>query len=135
MWVFIKGIPEEMNSKALAKFVKRQLSPAWLPISLNGRVRVTGSKILKIVHTRSQSVEYHGLIQVLPASKAEGVMERINQTRIGDRQLQSHPYSRRFVQSDRRRQIYHDGRSKQSEHRQVERRRSHLVCQVVDASL
>ncbi|MEJ2692084.1 MAG: hypothetical protein P8166_03255 [Candidatus Thiodiazotropha sp.] len=124
-----------MNSKALAKLIKRRLFPAWLPISLNRRVRVAGTKILKIVHTRTQTVEYHGLIQVLPANKVEGVMERINQTRIGDRQLQSHPYSRRFVYSDRRREIYADREPKQSENRQLERRRSHLVCQVVDASL
>ena len=135
MWVFIKGIPKEMDSKKLERFIKRLLFPGWLPFAVNGRVRITGSKILKIVHTRTRSVEYHGLIQVLPAARVPAVIERINQARIGNRQLQAHPYSKRFIRADRRRMLFGEAREQGRERRQVERRRKHLVSQVVDASL
>jgi hypothetical protein len=134
MWIFIKGIPEEMDAKALERYVKRLLFPNWLPFGLHGRIKIYGSKILKIVHIHSHSVERHGLIQVLPASQVEWVMRQINQTRIGGRYLQSHPYSKRFTRLDTR-DITFAGVQKASERRQVERRRSHLVSQVVDASM
>jgi hypothetical protein len=134
MWVFIKGIPKEMNSKALEKFIKRLLSHSWLLFKVRGRIRIAGSKILKIVHTRSCSVEYHGLIQVLPASKVESVIQRINQAKINGRQLQAHTYNKRFVRSDRRRMLFSEANEQPYERRQLERRRRHLVSQVVDAS-
>jgi hypothetical protein len=134
MWVFIKGIPKEMDSKGLERFIKRLLFPAWLPFAVTGRVRIAGSKILKIVHTRTRSVEYHGLIQIQPASRAESVIERINQSKIGGRPLHSHPYSKRYTRSDRRKKLFTElGHS--YDRREIERRRKHLVSQVVDASL
>ncbi len=134
MWVFIKGIPKEMDSKGLEKFIKRLLFPGWLPFTVTGRVRIAGSKILKIVHTRTRSVEYHGLIQIQPASRAESVIERINQSKIDGRPLHSHAYNKRYARSDRRKMLFTElGHS--YERRMVDRRRKHLVSQVVDASL
>ncbi len=134
MWVFIKGIPKEMDSKGLERFIKRLLFPGWLPFVVNGRVRISGSKILKIVHTRTRSIEYHGLIQIQPASRAESVIERINQSKIDGQLLHSHPYSKRYARSDRRKRLFPEhGHS--YERRVLDRRRKHLVSQVVDASL
>lgn len=135
MWIFIKGIPKEMDARALEKFVKRLMFPGWLPFSVAGRVRISGSKILKIVHTRTRSIEYHGLIHIQPASKVERVIERINQARINGRKLESHPYSKRYARADRRNMFYDAGKTVHPERRRVERRRKHLVSQVVDASL
>lgn len=134
MWVFIKGIPEEMDSKALERFIKRLLFPGWLPFVMNGRVKIAGSKILKIVHVRSHSVEHHGLIHVLPSTQVERVIRRINLAKLGDQPLQSHRYSKRFTLLDRRGMAYHEA-AQRSERRQMERRRNHLVSHVVDASM
>lgn len=134
MWIFIKGIPKEMDSQALERFVKRTLSPGWLPFAVTGRVRIRGSKILKIVHTRTRSVEYHGLIQIQPASQAERVIQRINNAMINGRRLESHPYSKRFARADRRNMFIEAGGKSASDRRQVERRRANLVSQVVDSS-
>jgi hypothetical protein len=134
MWVFIRGIPQEMNSKVLEKFVKRLLHPGWLPFNVRGRVRISASKILKIVHTRSHSVEYYGLIQVLPASKVESVIQRINQAKIKGQQLQAHTYNKRFVRSDRRKMLFNETSGHPYDRREIERRRRNLVSQVVDAS-
>ena len=134
MWIFIKGIPKEMDSVALEKFVKRILSPGWLPFAVTGRVRVKGSKILKIVHTRTRSVEFHGLIQIKPASQADRVIQRINSSRIKGRKLECHPYSKRYARADRRNMLMDAGRKTSADRRQVERRRGNLVSQVVDSS-
>lgn len=135
MWIFIKGIPKEMDSQALETFVKRTLSPGWLPFAVTGRVRVKGSKILKIVHTRTRSIEYHGLIQIQPASQAERVIQRINSAKINGRRLECHPYSKRFSRADRRNMFMEaGGKASSSDRRQVERRRGNLVSQVVDSS-
>ena len=134
MWIFVKGIPEEMDSKALGRFIKRLLFPIWLPFGLNGSVTISGSKILKIAHTRTYSVEFHGLIQVLPANQVERVIRQINQTRAGGRQLYSHHYRRRFTCLDRRFTDFAEAPSPPEIDR-VERRRNHLVSQVVDATM
>ncbi len=135
MWIFIRGIPKAMDSKALDKFIRRLLFPGWLPFMRAGRIRITGSKILKIVHTRTRSVEIHGLIQVMPASKAEIVIDRINQAKIDGRQLHAHPYSKRFLRADRRKVYFDPSREHTPERRRTERRRKHLVSQVIDATL
>jgi len=135
MWIFVRGIPRQMDSKALDKFIKRLLSPGWLPFMRAGRIRITGSKILKIVHTRTRTVEFHGLIQVMPASKAGSVIDRINQAQIDGRKLHAHPYSKRFLRSDRRKSFLDPSREKVPERRRIDRRRKHLVSQVVDATL
>jgi hypothetical protein len=125
-----------MDSKALQKFVKRLLFIDWFPFNLRGRrARVAGSKILKIVHVRSQLAEYHGLIQVVPAGKEEGVIRRINRAKINGQQLQAHTYNRRFSRLDRRKTMSNEQRAPTFERREIERRRKHLVSQVVDASL
>ena len=134
MWIFIKGIPKQMDSRALEKFVKRLLYPGWLPFNMTGRTRISGSKILKIVHTRTRSVEYHGLIRIYPASKVESVIERINQSKIDGRTLQSHLYNRRLLRSDRRKGLVVDAQDRPFDRRRLERRRKHLVSQIVDAS-
>jgi hypothetical protein len=135
MWIFIKGIPKEMDSKALEQFVKRLLHPRWLTLSAAGYARITGTKILKIVHARTRLVEYHGLIQVQSVSSVESVMQRINQARINGRRLQSHPYNKRNACKDRRSRPYGSGKRYYPDRRRIERRRTHLVSQVVDAFL
>ncbi len=135
MWIFIKGIPKQMDSKALERFIKRVLSPGWLPFAVAGRIRIKGSKILKIVHTRTRSVEYHGLIQIQPASRAESVIERINRSKINGRTLESHPFSKRFTRADRRNAFLEVGDRGSTDRRRIERRRRNLVSQVVDSSL
>ena len=135
MWIFIKGIPNGMDSKALERYIKRILSPGWLPFAVTGRIRIKGSKILKIVHTRTRSVEYHGLIQIQPASRVDFVIARINRSTIKGRRLECHPYSKRFARADRRNMFLQERDANAQDRRQVERRRRHLVSQVVDVSL
>ncbi len=135
MWIFVRGIPREMDSRALDRFIKRLLFPGWLPFIQAGRIRIAGSKILKIVHTRSHTVEFHGLIQVMPADRAKRVIDRINQAKIDGRQLHAHTYNKRFIRGDRRKTLFDPARTLVHERRQVERRRKHLVSQVVDATL
>ena len=136
MWIFIKGIPKEMDSIALERFIKRIMSPGWLPFTVTGRTRIRGAKILKIVHTRTRSTEYHGLIQIQPASRAESVIERINKSKINGRRLESHPYCKRYARADRR-NMFIEQREKGRvavDRRRIERRRRNLVSQVVDYS-
>jgi hypothetical protein len=133
MWVFIKGIPKEMDSKGLEKLIKRMLRPLWSPFFIRGRIRISGTKILKIVHTRSRTVEYHGLIQVKPEEKTQSVIEKINQAKIKGRILESHMYYKRYTRRDRRKMLL-DGTSESNERRHIERRRKNLVSQVIDAT-
>ena len=134
MWVFIKGIPREMDSKGLEKFIKKLLRPAWYPFYLRGRITITGTKILKIVHTRTRSIEYHGLIQVKPEEHTRSVIEKINQAKLDGRELESHPYSKRYTKRDRRKMML-DNPHYSMERRLAERRRKNLVSQVIDARL
>lgn len=134
MWVFIKGIPKEMDSRGLEKFIKKLLRPAWSPFALSGRIRISGTKILKIVHTRTRTIEYHGLVQVKPEERHREVIEKINQALLDGRRLESHPYSKRYTRRDRRKMLLDDPNAS-NERRRIDRRRKNLVSQVVDASL
>jgi hypothetical protein len=134
MWVFIKGIPRELDSKGLEKLIKKILRPAWYPFYLRGRITISGTKILKIVHTRSRSIEYHGLIQVKPEERTQSVIEKINHAKFNGREWESHPYSKRYTRRDRRKMMLGDPYYS-TERRQTERRRKNLVSQVIDAKL
>ena len=134
MWVFIKGIPRGMDSKGLEKLIKKLLRPAWSPFNLSGRISISGAKILKIVHTRSRSIEYHGLIRVKPEERVQSVIEKINQAKVEGRNLESHPYNKRYTKRDRRKLLLDDPHDA-NERRRTERRRKNLVSQVIDAKL
>lgn len=134
MWVFIKGIPDEMGSKELEKFIKKILKSSWSPFTITGRIRVSGTKILKIVHTRTRMTEYHGLIQIKPVDKIRSVIEKINQTTLDGRRLEAHPYCKRFTRRDPRKLLFNETKGNSPERRQIERRRRNLVSQVIDAS-
>jgi hypothetical protein len=134
MWVFVKGIPRGMDSKGLEKLIKKLLRPAWSPFSLSGRISISGAKILKIVHTRSRSTEYHGLIRVKPEERVRSVIEKINRAKVDGRNLECHPYSNRYTKRDRRKLLLDDPHDS-NERRRAERRRRNLVSQVIDAKL
>jgi hypothetical protein len=133
MWVFIKGIPKEMDSKGLEKIIKKLLRPAWSPFFIRGHIGLSGTKILKIVHTRTRRVEYHGLIRVKPEDKTDRVIKRLNQSVANGRKLESHIYCKRNTRRDRRKMLL-DNHNDSNERRRVERRRMNLVSQVIDAT-
>jgi hypothetical protein len=135
MWVFIKGIPREMDARGLEKLIKRILKPAWSPFGMAGRIRILAAKILKIVHTRTRTVDHHGLIQISPASKTAFVIEKINQARLNGRHLEAHIYAKRYSKRDRRAMLLDDTPRKSTERRGLERRRKNLLSQVVDTAL
>ena len=135
MWVFIKGIPDEMGSRDLEIVIKQLLKSTWMPFRLTGRIRISGTKILKIVHTRSRLTEFHGLVQIEPKDKLVGVIEKINQASLDGRCLEAHVYAKRLTRRDRRKVQAAGEQYRQNDRRRIERRRKHLVSQIIDASL
>lgn len=135
MWIFLKGIPAEMDAKSLQKFIGHLLLPGWMSTTTTNRSRVAGTKILKIDHILSRSVEYHGLVKIEPATQTAKLIDHINQAKIKGRRLGAHPYHSRFARADRRCQPVAEECGPLPERRRLQRRRKHLVCQVVDACL
>ena len=131
MWVFIKGIPEEISVKELHKLVSRQLSPLWSIMPIKG-VKVEESKILKIMHISNRVWEYYGLVYINPSRLVHSVIGRLNTTKIKGMRVQAHPYIRRHRSRDRRRQIVEGVEQYPGERRCEDRRRKSLVSQIND---
>ncbi|MES9817247.1 MAG: hypothetical protein ACH255_12830 [Candidatus Thiodiazotropha sp.] len=131
MWVFIKGISEEVSVKQLHKLVTRQLSPLWSIMPIRG-VRVEESKILKIMHTKSSVWEYYGLVCIKPSRQVHAVIGRLNTIKINGMRLQAHPYIRRRKSRDRRQRLVEGTEKYPGDRRRRDRRRGNLVSQVSD---
>jgi hypothetical protein len=131
MWVFIKGIPEEISVKGLRKLIARQFSPLWSFMPVKG-VKIKECKILKIMHANARAWEYYGLVYINPSRLAHAVVGRLNTKKVKGLQLQAHPYIKRHQNRDRRRITVVESEQYPGERRRNDRRRGHLVSQVSD---
>jgi hypothetical protein len=131
MWVFIKGIPDEISVKELRKLITRQFSPLWSFMPLKG-VKVEECKILKIMHSNSKTWEYYGLAYINPSHLAHAVVGRLNIKKFKGKQLQAHPYIKRHRNRDRRKLIVMESVQYPGERRSQDRRRGNLLSQVSD---
>jgi hypothetical protein len=131
MWVFIKGIPEDISVKELRKLITRQFSPLWSFMPVKG-AKVEECKILKIMHATTRAWEYYGLVYINPSRLAHAVIGRLNTKKVKGRQLQAHPYIKRHQSRDRRQLIVVGSEQYPGERRHKDRRRGNLVSQISD---
>jgi hypothetical protein len=131
MWVFIKGIPEEISVKELRKLITRQFSPLWSFMPVKG-VKVGECKILKIMHANTIAWEYYGLVYINPSHLAHAVIGRLNTRKFKGKRLQAHPYIKRHKNRDRRQYTTVGSEQYPGERRRKDRRRGNLVSQISD---
>jgi hypothetical protein len=131
MWVFIKGIPDDISVKQLRKLITRQVSPLWSFMPVKG-VKVEECKILKIMHSNSKTWEYYGLVYINPSHLAHAVVGRLNVNKFKGKQLQAHPYIKRHRKRDRRKLTVVESVQYPGERRGKDRRRGNLVSQISD---
>lgn len=131
MWVFIKGIPEEISVRELHKLINRQFHPVWSVVPIRG-VKVEDSRILKIMHIDSGVWEYYGLVSIKPSRLVHDAIGRLNAATINGKRIHAHPYVRRHKGRDRRQTIVEGAEPYPWERRRKDRRRSNLVSQISD---
>jgi hypothetical protein len=131
MWVFIKGIPEEISVKELHKAITRQFSSLWSIMPVKG-VKIAECKILKIMHADTRAWESYGLINVTPSRLAHAVIGRLNTKKVKGKRLQAHPYIKRHQSRDRRKISVVESEQFPGERRRKDRRRGNLVSQISD---
>jgi hypothetical protein len=131
MWVFIKGLPDEISVKVLRKLITRQVSPLWSYMPVKG-VKVEECKVLKIMHSNSKTWESYGLVYISPSRLAHAVVGRLNVKKFKGKQLQAHPYIKRHRNRDRRKLSIVESVQYPGERRSKDRRHGNLVSQISD---
>ena len=101
MLVFIRMIPESMTRRDLYRFVDRALPTSWFPLSTKkGRIR--SLDLIRIINHQTDSIEYHGLVDIEPAVTAHKAIRRMNGSRLMDRVIEVRKFYHRSKLRDRR---------------------------------
>ena len=133
MLVFIRMLPESVTVTDLEQFVDKAMQRSW-----SGLFRNRGSydklQILKITDRDTQSIEFHGLLEIEPAEVALSVMKKLNNMRLKGQLLQVRRYFRRSPYLDRRGQMPGREELKFVDRRTGDRRRPHLEIESVDTA-
>ncbi len=130
MWIFYKHLPRGTTVKEINK-VTRKGSRSILPLmSLLNRNIIKRSKIIRIRDLKSDSTEYHGIVQVNSQVAADNIIENLDGKTVNGLFLKPHRYQRRFPSRDRRMHQLAD--AKIAERRKGERRRENLITRVLE---
>lgn len=130
MLVFIRMLPESVTVTDLAQFVDKAMQRPWSGLFRN-RGNYDKLQIVKITDRDTQSIEYHGLLEIEPAEVALGAMKKLNNMRLKGQLVQVRRYFRRSPYLDRRGQM--PGREELNfiDRRSGDRRRPHLDIESV----
>jgi hypothetical protein len=99
-------------------------------MSLLNRNIIKRSKIIRIRDLKSDSTEYHGIVQVNTQVTADDIIENLDGKTVNGLFLKPHRYQRRFPSRDRRMHQLAD--AKTAERRKGERRRENLITRVLE---
>ena len=127
MELFIRRLPEATTRLDLIQFVSNALKPRWHLLQFAPSGSLTECKILQIEDTDQESIEFHGLIQIVPAAAALTALERLDGNYFKSKKVEVRKYFHRSIERDRR---YHQSASLPDdiqEQRRQDRRRTHLL--------
>ena len=77
MLVFIRIIPKSVTCDELRHFVRKGVDSLWTRFSGN-QGSVDGVSIKKFTNQKTQSVEYHGMANIEPATSAQAAIRMLS---------------------------------------------------------
>lgn len=133
MWVFVRRIDPTTTRKELERFFNKGLKPGWafFPFPTHGAIK--RCEILCITDKDNRSVEYHGLVEIMPAKAAVSAIQRLNGSLLKGKSVEVRKYSRRSSYRDRR-DHFSDLEPASEERRKRDRRRPNLHSRILHAS-
>ncbi len=130
MLVFVRIIPKSVTCDELRHFVRKGVDSLWTRFSGN-QGSVDGVSIKKFTNQKTQSVEYHGIVNVEPATSAQAAIRRLSRTTLKGVPVEVRKFyqlsplrDRRTGQSAKEHESFNDLRKR-------DRRRSRLAVEPV----
>ncbi|MEJ2611862.1 MAG: hypothetical protein P8179_17740 [Candidatus Thiodiazotropha sp.] len=130
MWIFYKHLPRGVTTKEIQKVTRKGACNPWSPLSIFKRTSIKRSKIIRIKDLKTESVEYHGIVQVDSSITANTIIENLDGKTINGLFIKPHRYYRRFPNRDRR--VSQEDHDQGIERRSDDRRRPNLITRVVE---
>ncbi len=101
MLVFIRMIPKSVTCNELSHFVHRRVDSLRTRFSGN-HGSVDSVSIKKFTNQETQSVEYHGVVNIEPAVSAQAAIRRLNRTTLKGVPVEVRKFYHRSPLRDRR---------------------------------
>jgi hypothetical protein len=130
MWIFFKHLPKNITLKEIQKVTLKGARVGRSLFALFNKPEIKRSKIIRIKDLQKDSLEYHAIVQISPASLTDTIINNLDGKTVNGLYLKLHRYQRRFGNRDRR-NIQNDIYQK-DERRQTDRRRQNLITRVVE---
>ena len=133
MLLFIRMIPRSVTSGELDRFVRKGMGSFWTRFLVRQEIAVR-PKVIRITNRKTHSVEYHGIVDIEPATSAQAAIRRLNRTRLKGKRVEVRHFFRRSPLRDRRvghLSVEHDS---STDIRSRDRRRNQLVIEPVSVS-
>ncbi len=133
MWLFIRRIRYTTTRKQLERFIARGLQHHWLFIPLPSKAHIKRCEILQITNGQGHEAEFHGLVDIEPASAAQAAIEKLDGKELKGKAVQIRKFFRRSYLRDRRQGFGRRNGQQNEERRQQDRRRPNIRCCVIHA--
>jgi len=101
MLVFIRMIPESVTTDDLRHFINKGMGFVWNNI-FRRQGTIASTSIFKTTNPKTDSVEYHGMVDIQPATSAQAAIRKLNRTHLKGRPVEIRKYFRRSPLRDRR---------------------------------
>ena len=102
MLVFIRMIPKSVTCNELSHFVHRGVDSLRTRF-LGKQGSVDSVSIKRFTNQETQSVEYHGIVNIEPAASAQAAIRRLNRTTLKGVPVEVRKFYQRSPMRDRRR--------------------------------
>lgn len=129
MELFIRRLPEATTRLDLIKYVSDALKPRWHLLQFAPTGSITESEILRIEDTDHESIEFHGVIHIVPAAAALTALERLDGNYFKSKKVEVRKYFHRSTERDRRHRQSASPANDIQEQRKQDRRRIHLLIE------
>lgn len=133
MFLFIRMVPKSVTCNELRNFASKGAGDFWTRFS-GKQGSVDSISINKFTNQDTQSVEYHGLVNIEPATAAQAAIRRLNRTTLKGVPVEVRKFYCRSELRDRRRQQSSEEHELFNDLRKGDRRRYQLNVEPVYVS-
>jgi hypothetical protein len=122
MLIFFRNIPASSRSADFYKFIRPVMGNGFLPAFKKGRI--VNAKIVSLLNTDTNTMEYHGLVRIEPDNVAQKVIKRLNRKPFKGVRINIREYHSRTWHNDPRTGL--SSTKKLNNFRQRDRRRRNV---------
>lgn len=135
MEIFIRRLPNSTTRLDLMQFISAALRPKWYLLQFSPIGTLGHCDIWRIDNTRTQQVEYHGLVRIEPPSAAVYLINKLNGEVFKTKKVEVRKFFHRSSKRDRRRTSIQQLSNHIGEKRKQDRRRSGILIDHLHAGV